>query len=141
MKKLLIAILILAMMPVIALAEDPDPIVGGYYLYFNADETPELAAFYSDNSLIVGVYLFQSDGVIMLSGTEVRKTGENESNYSFAGNWSKTDDQYSYSIIGIGEGNCYIENGDLYIFLESGMNGMKLHKLIPFNPYKDYIFK
>ena len=139
MKKFLIFVLILAMVPMIALAEEQDPIVGSWYLYYDLSALPEMASLFPGYTSMFSIYTFQSDGVIMLTENDVRSASDSDLLYNPTGKWSKTDDQYSYSMIGVGEGNCHIENDDLLISLQSGVD-MRFHRLLPFNPYKDYVF-
>lgn len=146
MKKLFIFLLILAMVPVVALGEEQqDPIVGSWYMYYDINATPEIKDTFPNYVFMFGVYTFQSDSLIMLTENDISPDGEYHSVHSQIGKWSKTDDGYSYSMIGFGESTCRFEKEDLLLKIETEDSNtksyMRLHRLLPFNPYKDYVFE
>ncbi len=140
MKKLFIFLLILAMVPVIAIAEEPDPILGSWYMFYDKNETPEIENLFPDYNMIIEIYTFQSDGLIMVTENAIRSATDSNLHHNPIGKWSRTGDEYSYSMIGVGENTCYFKDNELFLTLEQG-TGLRLHKLLPLDPYKDYDFK
>jgi hypothetical protein len=142
MKKLITIILILALVPVIALADERDPIVGSWYMYVDISITPELAGAFNNSDMLL-LILKMNDGGTISSITFALNGSEDNYDYSPAGKWEKDGDSYSLSIVGIGKTKAVIQDGDL-IFDAKGLTGynigMKLHKLKEFDPYSDYIF-
>ena len=139
MKKLIAITLILALiLPAVALAEDPDPIVGAWYLYFDSNVTPEFVANFNYD-FIVGVYLFMKDGTILSTETDI-KDGSSQPLFGAAGKWSKESKDYKYSIIGLGEGTAYVADERIGLQLSGTTTYMELRKLYPFNPYQDYLY-
>ena len=142
MKKLFcLFLIVLLVLPSAVFAEDPDPIIGCWYLYYDKTSTPEMESAFPGSDKVVCVYLFHENGVVYVTGATITgTTGEPE--FSSCGKWEKTDYQYKVSLIGMGEGRSFIENDSLFIEVQenTGMY-MKFYKLYPFNPYKDYVRK
>lgn len=143
MRKLIavIAILIL-LIPGIVLAESVDPIVGCWYMLFDRAVTPEMSANFGGNDRIIGVYTFEEDGTISMSETTVAG-GIGNSSYSAVGKWSAENGEYRYSIVGLGEGDAYIEGDGLYLSLEQALKTkvhLRIRRMVPYDPYSDYIY-
>ena len=140
MKKLITVILIMAMLlPAAAMAADP--IIGNWYFLYDKSEYPEIASMFGNADVSFSVYRFMESGTIM--STELSVTGDTgTADYVAAGRWVKEDYGYKYSIIGIGEGKALVE-GDNMFFATQGMEGvyMLLRRMVPFNPYSDYVRK
>ena len=142
MKKLLCILLIaVLLLPSAVLADDPDPIVGCWYMFYDKNVAPELEPSYPGLDLYYSIYYFHESGVVYCGGVQISDTAGTPE-YSSCGKWKKTDYQYEIGIIGLGEGKAFIENNELYSEIP-GANGyyMRLHKLIPFNPYQDFVRK
>ena len=139
MRKLLALILILALtVPAAALAYD-DQIVKAWYFYYDKNVTPEMAASFGEYDNMLTIYFFMEDGTITSVNCNVQnKTGE--TSYLAAGKWEKDGDNYKYSIIGVGQGRCFIENDDLLLQLKDSLY-MRLRSLTFYSPYEDYVIK
>ena len=142
MKKLIALLLILIMiLPAASLAEDRDPIVGCWYMYYEKESFPELAETYNNNDYIIMVLIFTGDGTILTNETDIKDKAGTPVTYS-AGKWQKNGSSYKFSIIGIGQGLIEIENDCILLQPSEYQNiFMKFRKLVPFDPYSDYIFR
>lgn len=139
MKKLITVTLILALLlPAAALAEDPDPIVGAWYLYFDSNVMPEFVQNFGYD-FVVCVYLFMKDGTILTTETDILN-GSSQPMFGAAGKWSKEAKDYKYSIVGLGEGKLFIDDERINLQLNATNTYMQLRKLYPFNPYQDYLY-
>lgn len=140
MKRLITLILILALaVPALTFAEDKEPIIGCWYLFFDSKVTPEFASAFENYDYIIAVYTFLEDGTIACTENDV-KNGSGTPLFSAAGKWEKDGSKYKCSIIGFGEGSSYVEEDALFIQTQTPNTYLKLHKLIPLNPYADYEF-
>ena len=136
MKKLFCLLLVLLFIPCAAFASDS--IVASWYMLYDKSTCPELAANFQNMDLIVAVYSFLEDGSIMLSENDIKdKNGTPLS--SGVGKWERGLLNYTYNIIGFGSGSCFIENDLLYLQLNSSNLYLTLHKMIPLDPYRDYV--
>ena len=139
MRKLFVLFLILSLiLPAAALAEDPDPIVGYWYIYADFDLYPEMKSISSvsfDNAL--SVYRFESSGVVYLLENDITN-GTSTPTYTPAGKWTKNGNDYEYDIIGMDHGTMVIEDDDLWISYQNNAFMMRLRRIYPFNFYKDY---
>ena len=142
MKKMLVVLLILALsLPVTAFATDIDPIVGQWYFAFDSVASPEFAANFAPYEKVIGIYLFQENGTVMCLELDILD-GAGTPTYLAQGKWEKDGDQYHCSIIGFGEGAATIEDDSLLLGIESASGVfIRFRKLIPFNPYKDYVYR
>lgn len=143
MKKLLCFLLIVSLfVPSAVIADDPDPIVGCWYLYYDKSITPEMESAFPGYDKLICIYIFSDSGVINLTGASiVGSVGTPE--YTPGGKWVKDGDHYKISLIGFAENAAsYCENDCILLSIE-GTNGicMKLKKLYNFNPYQDYVMK
>lgn len=140
MKKLIALFLILSLaLPVTVLAENREPIIGAWYMFFDSDITPEIAANFQWRDKIITVYDFTEDGVIMCLEVDI-KEGQGTPLFSVAGKWSKSGDKYDYSLIGLGQGQSYVKDGLLYLGITDGNVYLKLRHMDYFDPYSDYDF-
>ena len=140
MKRFFAFVLVLLFLPLFALADEPDPIVGTWYMYFDVTFTPEMASSMSGYDRIISVYTFLSDqSVVCVEHNSKDNTGEPA--FGSVGKWEKSGNEYNYSLIGLGEGKAYIKDERLYLGMYENTVYFGLHKLIPINPYKDYIYK
>lgn len=138
MKKIICVLLVLLLLPIIAFADDE--IVGSWYWYFDKNCYPELASNYEDSDFIMCIYTFWADGTVSLTDNVVKdKVGD--PSFGASGKWEKDDSVYNVSLVGLGVGNCFIENDYLYILMESPDKYAIFRRMIPFNPYTDYVRK
>ncbi len=145
MKKLIALILILAMLlPAASVAEDRDPIVRCWYMLYDAEITPEMAANFPGYDKMISIYDFLENGTITLYEFDIRD-GQATPISAAAGKWSKTNGAYSYSIIGLGEGDAYVKDGDLFLGIPSAIASanihMRLRGLEYYDPYSDYVYR
>ena len=142
MKKLFCLLLVLLLVPFSSLAEDPDPIVGCWYLYYDKSVTPEMESAFPGYDQLICIYIFSESGVVNVTGASVvGSVGTPE--YSPGGKWKKTADCYSISLIGFAENAVsYLEDDSILLCIsESNNYFMRLKKLYSFNPYQDYVAK
>lgn len=143
MKKLIaLAMILILIVPASALAVDRDPIIGGWYMCYDEKVTPEMASNFSGFDKIFAIYDFTEDGTIMLLEVDL-KEGKGTPVYSAAGKWSKENDKYKYSIIGLGQGTAFIKDRELYLALDNvsaRQMYLKIRRIEYFDPYSDYVF-
>lgn len=138
MKKLLAIMLIFTMLfPMMALAEK-DPIVGTWYLLYDFELYPEMKANFGNYDFMLIQLTFLENGSIIL-GDYYMTEGAPGCEAQASGRWSNENGKYSYSVIGLGEGEATVSGEDMYLKSQDNIKTL-LHKAIPFNPYKDYVF-
>ena len=106
MKKLLAIVLILALIvPAAAMAADPDPIVGCWYMVFDVNDYSEKdrAAFLKnvhilDTQMEVHVFWFTEGGEIYKTVTQFHPGYSDVDGGSIAGTWTKLEDG-RYSVV------------------------------------------
>ena len=145
MKKLITLILALALLlpSAASLADDPDPIVGCWYMYYDKKFAPELSFAMGDTDKEVSVYLFSEDGLIYLldgvvAGNQCTPT------WTSAGKWGKKESGYTFSIIGMSSGELLLEDDSIWVEAASNHVAkayMRFRKLFPFDPYNDYKYQ
>ena len=139
MKKLITIILAVALiLPTAALAEKLDKIIGSWYMLSDRTVVPETT--FGPQPLIIGVYSFMEDGSILITQCSI---DGNDGNAVFAvgGQWEKQKSDYHFKLQGYGEGKAYIKDNFLFIQMAGTNIYMKLRKMEPFNPSKDYVKK
>ena len=141
MKRFLCLLAVLMLFPFVSFSEETDPIVGCWYLYYNKSTTPEMESSFPGSDIVISIYQFSDSGIVYEMTTQVvNKDGT--SSYSSAGKWAKNDYGYTVSIIGLGESTSYIQDDSLLLQIPNAASYyMKLKKLYPFNPYKDYVIQ
>ena len=141
MKKLIAVIMILALLAPAAVLADRDPIVGSWYFLYDKALYPEFASTFGDADVSMSVYWFTESGAIM--STDLAASGTSgESSFLTAGRWSRADNGYNYSIVAIGEGTILLEDDSILLSLPNMENYyMVMRRMVPFNPYRDYIRK
>lgn len=139
MKKLFCLLLVLLLVPLVAFSDEQDPIVGCWYIYYNKSITPEMESIYPDCDICFTIYVFDNSGVVYASNSIILGTA-GKSEYSTAGKWEKTESGYNIGLLGVGEGNAFIENDYLLLAVQNTSDYYaKFRKLYNFNPYKDYV--
>ena len=140
MKKLITILLILSLLlPAAALAAEPDPIVGCWYLYIDVEKYPEMRATFGENDIIADMYFFNSDGTISLLEAAIAG-GKCTPTYAACGKWSAGSSGYNVSIMGIGETTMTVSGDDAFIKVANATSylNMKFRRLVIFNFYTDY---
>lgn len=145
MKKLFTLILIFVFMTSAALADEtPLRIIGSWYYYYSKGNSPELSSIYKENDHVIYVITCCEDGTILLTESDI-KDKQITPYCSPAGKWEKGDEWYNVSIIGFGEGEAKVIGDYLYIQIASISDDVKgyirFHRLIPLDPYSDYIYR
>ena len=137
MKRFVCLLIALFLVPLFAFADDD--VVGSWYLFYDKTKAPELAAAYQDHDLMISVYIFAEDGKILLSECDI-KDGVGTPTLTSVGKWEKDASGYKYSIVVLGSGSFEVK--DDCLFLEYAGTGimMKLRRLVPFDPYADYVY-
>ena len=139
MKKLITFTLILALLlPATVLAEERDPIVGNWYILFDGNIYPEIKSAVGNMDSDLSVYYFNADGSIMLLDNPITD-GSSDPTFAACGKWEIINDAYKYSIIGLGTGNILLSGDELLVELSEYGIYMVMRKIIPFNPYEDYV--
>lgn len=142
MKKI-IALFLICIMTIYgaAMADSHDPICGAWYIIFDIALNPELESFLNGFDKIIGIYEFGADNVVSCLEIDA-KDRKGTPIYNIAGKWSKENDAYKYSIIGMGEGDAFIEDDCLFLSVQTNNRCyMKFRRMEPFNPYVDFSFK
>ena len=138
MKRLIAIILILALaVPAAALADDRDPIVRAWYMYYNKLDAPEMESAFKGIDQQSCIYFFYEDGIIYISSIAI-SAKDGTPGYLSCGKWEKVNGKYNVSIMGIGQGDALIEGDNLLVNIQDNYYFI-LHKLIPINPFTDYV--
>lgn len=135
MKRTIVLVLLICSLCTFAIAET-DPAIGAWYFMFDFHVYPEFKENFGDYDIMLSTLVFLEDGTIVeLDNTLSGKTPTQEA--SVYGRWEKKNGKYNYKLLGLGEGNFTIDDDKMYIDVGNGIK-MLLHKVITFNPYKDY---
>jgi len=137
MKRLITIVLILSLVvPAAALAEDPDPIVGCWYMCLDAKDTSQdfIDEGYLYSSMIV---VFTPGGQILCQNTDFKESSGTAADVSYVGKWNKKDDKYIASIIAVGENEALFSDDILAICLFNSKQYIVLRRMTPFNIYND----
>lgn len=116
MKKLLCLILALAVLiPAAALAADPDPIVGAWYLTLDYRETSSDDPIIAGKKYMVYILIFDESGTVYNMVAESNKNLGFYGSCSTAGAWVQSGGTYVVSLSNIGTCSPTIEDGRLII--------------------------
>ena len=141
MKRFLCLLFVLVLFPVVSFGDDPDPIVGCWYMYYDKAFTPEMESAFPGVDKMICVYVFSENGTINLTGTQVIGA-DGTPEYSVGGKWEKSGSSYMVSLIGYGKCKTLVDNDCLMLEIESAPGYyMVLKKMYPFDPYNDYVRK
>lgn len=116
---ILIAALALAAAP--SLAEDPDPIIGSWYMVMNVDNLSSPIPNFAEYTRLIQVLSFEEDGLI----TNFEVDWKTDYTYtingpSVVGSWAPdTKTHYSAELFGVGSTTIYLTNGMLYITFDN----------------------
>ena len=138
---LILALAIALAVPALALADDPDHIVGmwyfaGYTEPIRANLGPALA----DVQYMIMMMLFEADGTIRIYEVDFTSTGCNPVDYGACGRWTKTNGVYSVAIVGVGEHTAYLNtiSGELRVMYVPGVY-YNLHEITDCDWFSDLI--
>ena len=145
MKKLFSLILILAVFCSAALADSSlFDITGNWYFYFSKEKNPEFSSAYNDSDAVVLIVTCCDDGTILMSEINI-KDKQITPTCSPSGKWEKTETGYQVSIVGFGEGEAMVFGDHIYIQVagnsDTSKGFVRLHRMVPLDPYSDYIFR
>ena len=113
MKRLLCLLLALVLFPVVSLADDPDPIVGAWYIMLDYKDyqVPETAG----KNYMLYIMIFEESGVLSgISGESLEGSGL-IANGSSIGTWSKDGDKYVINMIGVGSNSAMFFGRNLLV--------------------------
>ena len=141
MKKLITLLLILALaLPALALAEEPDPIVGAWYVMLDYTEYPGSTKEIEGRSYKIHIIKFEVDGSFSLINTIAMQTGEIESMGSKMGKWEKAENGYVLSMYGGGTNKAEFSEGNLLVQVMKEA-WYVMHPMIIGDWYTDFIFR
>lgn len=142
MKKLITAIIALAMIltAVPALADDPDPIVGAWYIHFEIPGSPVESQF-PDISRFVCIFTFEEDGTVTSYEADYNRDGSTalSNGPNVVGRWTRTANGYSVSWMGVGTNPAYLREDDLYVICLSPGVYYRAHKMTLGDWYTDIV--
>ena len=141
MKKLIAVILILAMLlPVAALAEEKDPIVGFWYALYDTIAYPEMKSWINGADYSAFIFFFSETGEVFYFGCQY--TGLTATPFSSQiGKWKRENGKYLFDKIGYGSGfEGYILEDFLIAQIGNGNDYFKLIRMDVFNPYTDLVY-
>lgn len=140
MKKLLALILILALaVPAAAGADDRDPLIGCWYSVYDKELVPEMAANFDNCDMVIMIYYFADDGLVYSLVNNIT-SNKGTPLYGGMGKWENNNGEYTFSLIGFGNGTLTIEDDMIWLNLQNSYD-VGLRKMEPFSPYTDYRYK
>ena len=114
MKRLIALILAIVLFPVVSLSEEPDPIVGAWYIMLDYNEIP-VSAETAGKDFMFYIVFFDEDGKISgVSGESLETTGL-YANGSGVGSWSNVDGKYTVNMIGVGSNSAELSGDRLFL--------------------------
>lgn len=112
MKRFIVLLLVVVLCVPYAVADNADPIVGGWYVMFDYRDLPASAETAGKNYMFYLLF-FESDGTINgVSGENLQSSGI-YANCSSLGTWSNNNGVYTVNVVGLGTSNPTIENDRL----------------------------
>lgn len=138
-RKLISVLLItaIAILPVAALAVEPDPVVGYWYVFIDLKEYPEMASTAGNYDNMLSMYYFNESGSIYLLENDMKDYAATPM-FTGNGRWEKTSSGYNVSIIGFGETTMIVSEDTAYLKIPNTQLSMKFRKITSFNFYTDY---
>ena len=137
MKKLLSLLLIISLLiPVFAFADDPDPIVGCWYVCLDTKDTTQE---FVDQGYVFStmVFAFTSDGSILAQSTDYKiNSGESKGVYVI-GKWEKSNGEYQTSVYAVGVNEAKVDSEMMAACLLSNGQYIILRRMVLFNPYTE----
>ena len=135
---LLLAVLMLC--PVLSMADDPDPIIGVWYLCVDInDTTTELIE--KGYTYSISILQFSADGQIVGSSVDFKPGSGESQTPSYLGKWEKDGNQYKTSLIGNGIDKAFFEDGVLYVAIFNQTQYYGFRKMQNFDIYWNIIKK
>lgn len=136
MKRLLCIILVFILLPVLAIAENPDPIIGSWYMMINIKGSP-LEATAPDYTRTIIILTLEESGNVILSEIDFKGEKLETNTPMVCGEWKKNGSEYSISIISTGTVRAFINKELLHIDLYNSGIYFGLRKMEPLDLYTD----
>lgn len=136
MKRLLCIILVFILLPVLAIAENPDPIIGSWYMMINIKGSP-LEATAPDYTRTIIILTLEESGNVILSEIDFKGEKVETNTPMVCGEWKKNGSEYSISIISTGKVRAFINKELLHIDLYNSGIYFGLRKMEPLDLYTD----
>lgn len=139
MKRFFLLILVLLLLPVISFSEEPDPIVGSYYILLNLTGTPFES---SADGIVTSVFVvtFDDSGRVYYLEQDFYDDKSTSKDPRMIGEWKKEDSKYIVSILYVGTKEAYFENDILYVALFVKDQYYALRKMTPIDLYEEVFF-
>ena len=121
---LVLALAIALAVPALALADDPDHIVGLWYIAGGTESIrAHMDAQWGDVVYIVMLILCEADGTIRMYEFDFTSTGCIPADSGVYGRWTKTNGVYSATTFAVGEHTLYLNatSGELRMMLAPGV--------------------
>ena len=138
MKKLLSLLLIFSLLiPVFAFADDPDPIVGCWYIFIDSDTALNS---YKDLGYIYSfmLFIFMEDGRILYHSLDITSEYKGEANdLREIGKWMTNDAGYTVSVLGVGTHDALLEDDKMSVCLFNDGTYHTLRKMTSFDFYSE----
>ena len=112
MKRLLCLFLALVLFPLVSLANDHDPIVGCWYMYFVSSDYPFLE---NQNENMIALFIADDNYVLKNVNITFNEDGSVETKDYIAGQWKNENGVYYFSIFGDGTKEVSLD-GDVLSF-------------------------
>lgn len=110
MKKLIAVFLLLVLIvPAAVSADEQDPIIGCWYMYYVSSDY----AFSSNNEDMIALFILSDNHVIKNINLTFKEDGTIEKKEFIAGQWSKEEETYFFSIIEDGTKEVFLNENTL----------------------------
>lgn len=137
MKKLIAVFLaLLLIIPAAVSADEPDPIIGCWYMCVDAKDTSQD---YIDKGYIYSVALavFTPGGQILCQNIDFKESSGTAGNVTYVGKWNREGDKYITSIIAAGENEALLSGNALAVCLFNSKQYVVLRRMDMFSMYND----
>ena len=139
MKKLFCLLLVLLLVPFSTFADDPDPIVGAWYIMLDYTEYPQTADTENKNYMFY-MMIFEENGTISgVSGESLKTTGLYASG-SAIGTWSNDNGKYTFNMIGVGSNAAEFDGDRLLVQMTTNV-WYSMQRMNKGNWYSDLIIR
>jgi hypothetical protein len=124
------------LLPVLTIAENPDPIIGSWYMMINIKGSP-LEATAPDYTRTIIILTLEESGNVILSEIDFKGEKVETNTPMVCGEWKKNGSEYSISIISTGKVRAFINKELLHIDLYNSGIYFGLRKMEPLDLYTD----
>lgn len=137
MKRLFVALLSFLLLLSFSVSTYADSCVGYWYMYIDGSQYPEFMANYGNFDSALSLYYFSESGKIFLLENDMLNESATPS-FVCCGKWENDGPSNKFSLFGVGEGTCSAV-ATLMKLDYPNSHSLFLRRVVPFNPYKDYI--